>query len=139
AEPWLAARRQDAAAALLAEMCGRHGGNHAAHALDLADERAVAEALRKTTVLVNATPIGTLDAAASPIPLALLDALPSEAYIFDMVYNPPTTALVRAARDRGLRASGGLPMLLYQGAEAFTLWTGQPAPLVAMRTALGLV
>jgi shikimate dehydrogenase len=37
-----------------------------------------------------------------------------------------------------LRASGGLPMLLYQGAEAFTLWTGRPAPLAAMRAALGM-
>ncbi|HKV86229.1 MAG TPA: hypothetical protein VJN88_16875, partial [Ktedonobacterales bacterium] len=62
-----------------------------------------------------------------------------DAYVFDMVYNPPATALVRAARDRGLRASGGLPMLLYQGAEAFTLWTGQPAPLAVMRAELGVV
>jgi shikimate dehydrogenase len=139
AAPWVAARRVDAAEALLAELRVRHGGNHPARALDLADERTLTEALRQTAILVNATPIGTLDPAASPIPLALLDALPDDADVFDMVYNPPATALVRAARERGLRASGGLPMLLYQGAEAFTLWTGRIAPLAAMRAALGMV
>lgn len=139
AEPWVAARRLDAAETLLAELRVRHGGNRPTRALDLADERALTAALRQTALLVNATPIGTLDPVASPIPLALLDALPDDAYVFDMVYNPPATALVRAARERGLRASGGLPMLLYQGAEAFTLWTGRPAPLAAMRAALGMM
>lgn len=139
AEPWVAARRSHAAETLLAELQNRHGGNRPAYVVDLADERALATALRETALLVNATPIGTLDAEASPIPLALLDALPADAYVFDMVYNPPTTALVRAARDRELRASGGLPMLLYQGAEAFTLWTGQPAPLAVMRAELGVI
>ena len=45
-------------------------------------------------------------------------------------------ALVRAAHAAGLRAMGGLSMLLYQGAAAFTLWTGYEAPLAAMRAAL---
>jgi shikimate dehydrogenase len=55
-----------------------------------------------------------------------------------MVYAPPETALARAARALGLRASGGLPMLLHQGAEAFRLWTGQEPPLAEMRAALEL-
>jgi shikimate dehydrogenase len=67
----------------------------------------------------------------------LLGALPGHAFVFDLVYVPPETALVRAARARGLCASGGLPMLLYQGAAAFTLWTGREAPLDLMRDALG--
>jgi shikimate 5-dehydrogenase len=100
------------------------------------DSPPLREALAETTVLVNATPIGTRDLLASPLTGDLLEQLPSGAFVFDMVYNPPETALVRAARARGLRASGGLAMLLYQGAEAFTLWTGQPAPLDVMRTAL---
>lgn len=94
------------------------------------------DALRGTTVLVNATPIGTRDPFATPLPDDLLKQLPSGAFVFDMVYNPPETALVRAARGRGLRASGGLAMLLYQGAEALTLWTGRAAPLDVMRAAL---
>ncbi len=67
----------------------------------------------------------------------LLARLPAHALVFDMVYAPTETALVRAARTRGLHASGGLPMLLSQGAAAFTLWTGRAAPLEAMRDALG--
>lgn len=94
------------------------------------------DALAGTTVLVNATPIGTRDPLATPLPDDLLKQLPGGAFVFDMVYNPPETALIRAARARGLRAIGGLAMLLYQGAEAFTLWTGRPAPLDAMRAAL---
>lgn len=100
------------------------------------DSTSLRDALTRTTVLVNATPIGTRDPAAMPLTGELLEQLPSGSFVFDMVYNPPETSLVRAARARGLRASGGLVMLLYQGAEAFTLWTGQPAPLDVMRAAL---
>lgn len=139
AVPWVAARRPEAGRALLTEMGQRIALPAASQAFDLLDVRALTEALRETAILVNATPLGTLDSTVSPMPLALLDALPMGAFVFDMVYNPPATALVRAATARGLRASGGLPMLLYQGAAAFTLWTGQPAPLEVMRAALGLV
>ncbi|MGZ3639822.1 MAG: shikimate dehydrogenase family protein [Ktedonobacterales bacterium] len=100
------------------------------------DSPPLRDALAETTVLVNATPIGTRDPLASPLTDDLLEQLPSGAFVFDMVYNPPETALVRAAQVRGLRASGGLAMLLYQGAEAFSLWTRQPAPLDVMRAAL---
>jgi shikimate dehydrogenase len=64
--------------------------------------------------------------------------LPSGSAVLDSIYAPPETALVRAARACGLRAEGGLPVLLYQGALAFTLWTGQPAPLDVMRRALAI-
>jgi shikimate dehydrogenase len=101
------------------------------------DTRRLAAALEHTALLINATPVGMSDPQATPIPPALLARMPADAFVFDLVYAPPETALVRAARARGLRASGGLPMLLYQGAEAFTLWTGQPAPVEVMRAALG--
>jgi len=53
-----------------------------------------------------------------------------------MVYNPTQTQLLCQARALGLRAVNGLSMLLHQGALAFTLWTGQPAPLKVMRSTL---
>ncbi|MFI5271582.1 MAG: shikimate dehydrogenase family protein [Ktedonobacterales bacterium] len=130
----IAARRPTVAADALGSMPMLGAGDIVA----LGDTSRLAALLGETDVLVNATPVGTLDAAAAPLPLDLLDRLPLGAFIFDLVYNPPETALVRAARARSLRASGGLPMLLYQGAEAFTLWTRQPAPLAAMRAALGI-
>ncbi len=55
--------------------------------------------------------------------------------IVDIVYAPEETPLLRAAHEAGLRTLGGLPMLIHQGALAFELWTGRPAPLDAMREA----
>lgn len=148
---WLAARRVEAARAALDVFFQRRVHAHAPVSADELDEldgpeRAIAlddverlsAALAESAVLINATPVGTRDPEASPIPVELLRRLPADAFVFDMVYNPPATALVRAARALGLRASGGLPMLLYQGADAFRIWTGRAAPLEVMRAALGV-
>jgi shikimate dehydrogenase len=56
--------------------------------------------------------------------------------VYDMVYRPAETPLLKAARAAGIRASNGLGMLLYQGAKAFEIWTGQTAPVAVMRQAL---
>ncbi|MEO7000967.1 MAG: shikimate dehydrogenase [Ktedonobacterales bacterium] len=165
AQPWVAARRRGAARRALEALYLRqqnqpaaatpdvfavskgNSGKHAAapltlpnewkqRALSFEDEAALAAVLAETHILINATPVGTRDPQASPIPLASLQLLPRGAFVLDMVYNPPETALVRAAHAAGLRAAGGLSMLLYQGAEAFTLWTQRPAPLAIMRAAL---
>jgi shikimate dehydrogenase len=55
--------------------------------------------------------------------------------IYDLVYNPPQTVLLRQAAEAGARAIGGLGMLVWQGALAFERWTGQPAPVAVMREA----
>jgi len=55
---------------------------------------------------------------------------------YDMIYRPAETAFLKAARSAGCRAANGLGMLLYQGAAAFELWTGRPAPIDVMRVAL---
>jgi shikimate dehydrogenase len=97
---------------------------------------ALIEALAASSVLINATPAGMGDPLASPLPVELLSHLPAAALVFDMVYAPPETALLQAARALGLRTAAGLEMLLEQGAAAFQLWTGQPAPISVMRAAL---
>lgn len=51
----------------------------------------------------------------------------------DLIYNPLKTKFLREAEQRGLRIHGGLGMFIYQGAYAFEYWTGQPAPVEAMR------
>lgn len=56
--------------------------------------------------------------------------------VYDLVYNPPRTRFLAQAAAHGARPINGLGMLLHQGALAWTLWTGQPAPLAAMRRAL---
>jgi shikimate dehydrogenase len=55
--------------------------------------------------------------------------------LVDLVPNPAVTPLMRAAAEGGLRVAGGLGMLVHQGALAFELWTGRPAPLDVMRAA----
>ncbi len=84
--------------------------------------------LSETTLLVNATSVG-LDGSSVPVSLA---KLPGTARVFDLVYGPDATPLVRKARARGLPAEDGLRMLVYQAAASFTLWTGLQAPEEAM-------
>lgn len=144
---WMAARRVEAARAALDAFQRRPGAVESIppsepdgpeRTIALGDTERLSAALAASAILINATPVGTRDPDASPIPVELLRHLPAQAFVFDMVYNPPETALVRAARALGLRASGGLPMLLYQGAGAFRLWTGREPPLDVMRAALGI-
>jgi shikimate dehydrogenase len=139
-EPWLAARRVESAGEALAKLAARLPvpDDWRDHAIALDDLATLGAALRESQVVVNTTPVGMGVSGASPIQLDLFAALPSGAVVLDLIYAPPETALVRAARARGLRAVGGLPMLLYQGALAFTLWTGQTAPLEVMRDALAI-
>ncbi len=73
-------------------------------------------------VLVNATPVGTapdVDA----VPIALTGSLTGR-LVYDLVYNPPETALLRHARSLGAEVLGGLPMLVAQAAAQFHWWTG---------------
>ncbi len=74
-------------------------------------------------ILVNATPLG-MTGREKFASFAFLDALPADAVVIDAVYEPLETALLRAARARGLRAMSGLWMLVYQGALSFERWTG---------------
>ena len=64
-----------------------------------------------------------------------LSALPAGAAVVSLIYHRRPLLLARAA-DLGLLIGDGLPMLLHQGARAFTIWTGKPAPLEVMRAAL---
>jgi shikimate dehydrogenase len=102
--------------------------------LDAPDE--LAKALATSSILINATSVGMGDPLASPLSAELLAHLPPTALVFDMVYAPPVTALLRMAQARGLLVVRGLEMLLEQGAAAFELWTGSPAPIAVMRAAL---
>ncbi|NIT13915.1 MAG: shikimate dehydrogenase, partial [Candidatus Dadabacteria bacterium] len=65
-----------------------------------------------------------------------IDVLPENSSVYDLVYNPKETELVSKAKSLGHNACSGLGMLLYQGAGSFELWTGQKAPVDAMRQAL---
>lgn len=96
------------------------------------DERELLPELRRASILINATSLGW-HPGESPIPLDWLGALPANALVVDLTYRD--TDLLVAARERGLRTLDGLPMLVYQGAKAFQLWTGREAPLAVMMKA----
>ena len=95
--------------------------------------REMAEAAKKADLWVHATRLGLTDTDPLPIPEACFHA---GLKIYDTVYRQDFTSLVRAARSAGVLARDGLGMLLHQGARALSIWTGQKAPLAAMRSAL---
>ncbi len=84
-------------------------------------------------VLVNSTPLGSHAAPEeTPVPAPLLR---EGAVVFDMVYDPLETRLLREARQRGCAVIGGLEMLIAQAVAQFETWTGLEAPLEVMRSA----
>ncbi|NNK62951.1 MAG: shikimate dehydrogenase [Gemmatimonadetes bacterium] len=86
-------------------------------------------------LLVQATSLGLR--ADDPLPVSL-DDLGAIGGVLDLVYGPSGTALVRAARERGVPALDGREMLVQQGAAAFRRWFGDPVPVDAMRAALAV-
>jgi shikimate dehydrogenase len=92
---------------------------------------AVPSLTRSADLLVNATPLGRHD----EMPLRPA-ALPKAGAVIDLVYVTGGTSLVRKARSLGLPTVDGWEILLGQGATSFLLWTGQSAPLEAMRETL---
>lgn len=89
--------------------------------------------LSNVNLLVNASTCGMKDSDPQPIDHRLL---PEGIKVYDIIYNPSTTKLIRAIRKKGLDGVNGLGMLLGQGALAFEIWTRQKAPVAAMRGAL---
>jgi shikimate dehydrogenase len=116
-----------------AEGLVKHFGRTAAH-MELRampwHESIIEAELAKTKLLVNATSIG-LTSDESPIPAEVLQP---DLLVLDLIY--ATTRLLRDAAAAGAETSDGELMLLHQGAAAFTLWTGQPAPLELMQQKL---
>ena len=84
-------------------------------------------------IIVNCTAVGMAKGPApaeSPLPSHVFHA---RQIVFDLVYTPSNTPLLRQAQAGGARTLDGLPMLVYQGAAAFERWTGKPAPLKLMK------
>jgi shikimate dehydrogenase len=126
----------DALLALLAPLAGPIP----LQGLDPADLDGI-RAVPTGTIVINATSAGLRESDPSPIDLA---SLPRPTAVFDMIYNPPQTPLLRAAAALGLPHAHGLAMLVHQGAKALEIWSGVPAHQIAptmgiaARAALGL-
>lgn len=90
-------------------------------------------AAREADLVVNATSVGLDDPGATPLPA---EFFPERGYAVDLVYRPRETRFLKEARARGLVPVDGVGMLLWQGALAFELWTGEKAPIEVMRRVL---
>lgn len=122
----VANRHVERAAQLLRDLAPA-GPSTFLRSLDLGSP-ALRTAIRRASVVINATSVGlrSNDTPVDP------DLFTPASLVVDIVYNPPETATMRAARDRGARVLGGLGMLVYQAAAAFERWTGVPAPISTM-------
>jgi shikimate dehydrogenase len=116
----------------------------AARATELAEEVSIHfPAVKISTTLpgetldlvVNSTSLGLKPTDPSPLDYEWLTRH-RPARVYDMIYRPAETALLRDAKKAGCQSANGLGMLLYQGAAALELWCGQPAPVEIMRAAL---
>ena len=122
-------RTVSSAAELVERFAGVGAGSISAVALD---DPAFAAALRSADLAVNATTVGMLEAGAT----IEVEQLPPGATVFDLVYVPPETPLLQAARARGLRAANGSEMLIQQAVIAFERWTGVGGMADVMRAAV---
>lgn len=127
----IANRRRERAENLLAALAAVLGGHETAVAdWASADLHRAASA---ADIIVNSTAVGMAKGPApdeSPLPP---DVFHGGHIVFDLVYTPSLTPLLRNAQQAGARTLDGLPMLVYQGAAAFERWTGRPAPLKLMK------
>ena len=133
-EVCVAARRPEQASALIASLQEKTGASPAGmSAIPLQAESL--EMISSLSLIVNATPVGmTPDVHASPWPEEL--PFSPQASVYDLVYNPGETLLVKRARAAGLPARNGIGMLVGQATLAFESWTGCEAPLDAIWAAL---
>lgn len=124
------AGRRPAAAGALASLA-RRAGAPAAASVDVADEPDLRAAVAGAKLVVNATPLG-MDGERLPQPFHELTV---GQVAYDLIYQPPDTAFLRSAHERGVVAHHGLGMLVAQAAAAYRRWTGRDAPVATMSAA----
>ena len=90
-------------------------------------------AMADVDLLINATSVGLADGESLNLPATLFTP---QLFVYDTIYRPAETELLKTAGAAGARTANGLSMLLHQGARAFEIWTGRKAPLAVMRRAL---
>jgi len=111
---------EDKAKILAAEVKEKTGANIEGK---VSNENVLKQEIEKTDILINCTPIGMYPKVdISPVPKSLLH---SELFVFDVIYNPLKTQLMKDAAEIGCRTLGGLDTLVNQGVLAFEWWTGK--------------
>lgn len=91
--------------------------------------------IREAMLVVNATPVG-MGKGAAQTPWPGIDDFRSGHLVYDLVYTPRPTRLLREAATQGADTLDGWPMLIYQAAAAYRLWTGRPMPPSVLHSSL---
>ena len=113
----------------VAEILGRRG-NVLVYPLK---EGTVETLLKDADIIVNTTSVGMKEGDPQ---LFDYSKIPSGITVVDIIYNPPQTPLIKAAKEKGCKTINGLGMLVHQGAVAFEIWTGKKAPVEKMKKVL---
>lgn len=98
----------------------------------------IVETLRKSKLIINTTPVGMYPDIEDSI-TTLENSFTKEQIVFDLVYNPMQTKLLKIASSAGALTIDGLKMLVFQAAKAFELWTGEELPVEELHKSLQLV
>jgi shikimate dehydrogenase len=93
---------------------------------ELRNQNKLATALAQSSLLVNATSVGMSD---DTSPISDTSLLRKDLTVYDAIYNPRETYLLKQAKTAGAKTINGLGMLVYQGAAAFECWTGKKMPV----------
>lgn len=126
--------RQESRFALRMRELSRELEKETGKALLLEPLESLPSSAAESSLLINATNVGM--APQTEITLVEEKLLRPDLFVADVIYNPRETRLLREARQAGCRTMNGLGMLLWQGAEAFRLWTGKDMPVQAVREAV---
>jgi shikimate dehydrogenase len=125
---WIGNRTATTLTTLLDELAPLAGSTEL-HGFDLTRP---ATGLPTDAIVINATSLGLGSSDPAPIDLKLL---PRPKAVFDMIYRPAQTALLRQAAELGLAQANGLSMLVHQGARSLEIWTGTTVPVAVMQAA----
>lgn len=95
---------------------------------DIEDKKQLSESISQSHILVNGSSVGMAPHTEQCL-IQDFDVFHKDLIVSDIIYNPKETKLMKLAKERGCKTFNGLYMLLYQGAEAFHIWTGQNMPI----------
>ena len=99
---------------------------------DFSDPEVLRASIADSTILVNGTSVGMAPKTDNTI-ITDTSMFHKDLFVFDVIYNPQETRLLREAKEAGCRTGNGMYMLLYQGAASFKLWTGADMPIEVIK------
>ncbi len=119
----------------LAEAVNQWSSNSSVDYVVLNSDDSLRQTIRESALLVNTTRVGMHPYETEPPPITA-EFLHRGLFVYDLIYNPQETQLLRIAREMGCRTLNGVRMLVHQGAAAFELWTGHKPDTSVMETAV---